>query len=273
MNNNNLPQYTLGWKGSVLLISGGFLPIIIVSIVSAISLLVFKKDLEYNVFLMMFSNALMWCGAIFAFDYLSCRPETRQKLRFNFSSQSISVYAIIFKMMLGMMFVAEGVTSLIPVSGPVFGDLYEYYSQAMANMTKDTYSLIILTVIMAPIFEEIVFRGIIMKGMINGGTRPAKAIFISAVVFGLVHGNPWQFVGAILLGSVLGYVYLKTQSLLMSILLHAFNNLCSVLLITYTDVESFAEAFKIPEYTIVIIGAILFSISFLIFRKLKLKEN
>ena len=116
-----------------------------------------------------------------------------------------------------------------------------------------------MAVIMAPIFEEIIFRGIIQKGLINNGIKPVKAIWISAILFGLVHGNPWQFVGAVLLGYVLGIVYEKTKSLLLPILLHAFNNLTSTLLITFTDTESFSIALKVPEWTIFLAGIILFS--------------
>ena len=76
-----------------------------------------------------------------------------------------------------------------------------------------------MAVVMAPIFEEIVFRGILQKGLINKGWEPTKAIWVSAIVFGFVHGNPWQFVGAVLLGYVLGLVYHRTKSLLMPILL------------------------------------------------------
>ena len=67
-------------------------------------------------------------------------------------------------------------------------------------MTKHKATMIVMAVIMAPIFEEIVFRGIIQKGLINKGTKPGVAIAISSIVFGLVHGNPWiiLFVGIVL---------------------------------------------------------------------------
>ncbi len=269
MTNENLPHYRLGWRGTTMLIIGAFLPILVISTASALSLVIFKTDLEYNTLLMMLSNALMWCGAIFAFDRYSCRPETGQKLKFNFSVGKFSTYLIIFPLMLGMMFISEGITSLIPISGPVFGKLYQYFSSAMDSITSDPYSMVILTVIMAPIFEEIVFRGIIMKGMINGEVKPQKAIIISAVVFGLIHGNPWQFVGAVLLGCVLGNVYYRTKSLLNSMLLHGFNNLCSVLLITYSKTESFADTLHLPVFVIALIGLVVFIVFFYLFQKKK----
>ena len=137
----------------------------------------------------------------------------------------------------------------------------------MEQMTTEKATLIVMAVIMVTIFEEIVFRGIIQKGLINKGTKPVNAIAISAVVFGLVHGNPWQFVGAVLLGSVLGFVYYKTKSLLLPILLHAFNNLCSSLLIFYGNTESFADAFKVSEWIILSVGIVLFAVFYYLFTR------
>ena len=169
--------------------------------------------------------------------------------------------------MLGMMFIAEFITGQIPITGPFFGKYYDFFSRMMEQMTNDKPTMIVLAVIMAPIFEEIVFRGIIQKGLINKGMKPISAIVIASVVFGLVHGNPWQFVGAVLLGCVLGFVYYKTKSLLLPILLHAFNNLCSSILIFYADTESFAEVFKISEWTVLAIGVVLFSVFYYLFTR------
>jgi len=78
-------------------------------------------------------------------------------------------------------------------------------------------------VIMAPILEELIFRGVILDGLLKK-YRATGAIFLSALLFGIVHLNPWQFVGAFLLGLLFGWVYWQTKSLLLTILLHFFNN-------------------------------------------------
>ena len=78
--------------------------------------------------------------------------------------------------MFGMMLIGEFITSQIPVTGPFFGEYYEYFNRLMEQMTNDKVTLILLTVVMAPIFEEIVFRGIIQKGLINKGVKSWKAI-------------------------------------------------------------------------------------------------
>ena len=263
--NSSRKKFIFDWKGAFALIGGMIVGTAAVSVINVFSMFVFNEKLQYNDFYLMLTNAAGFVGAIFAFDYFIARPQTGRKLNFNFSPTNVGTYLLIFPMMLGMMFIAEFITSQIPITGPFFGEYYEFFSRLMEQMTKDKATMIVLAVIMAPIFEEIVFRGIIQKGLINKGMNPATAIIISSVVFGLVHGNPWQFVGAVLLGCVLGFVYHKTKSLLLPILLHAFNNLCSSILIFYGDSESFADVFRLSEWIVLGIGIMLFAVFYYLF--------
>lgn len=265
--NSSRKKFIFDWKGAFALIGGMIVGTAAVSVINVFSMFVFNENLQYKDFYLMLTNAAGFVGAIFAFDYFIARPQTGRKLNFNFSPTNVGTYLLIFPMMLGMMFIAEFITSQIPITGPFFGEYYEFFSRLMEQMTKDKATMIVLAVIMAPIFEEIVFRGIIQKGLINKGMNPATAIIISSVVFGLVHGNPWQFVGAVLLGCVLGFVYHKTKSLLLPILLHAFNNLCSSILIFYGDSESFADVFRLSEWIVLGIGIILFAVFYYLFTR------
>lgn len=80
----------------------------------------------------------------------------------------------------------------------------------------------LLTVIVAPLVEELVFRKLIIDRLRRFGG--ALAIVFSAAMFGLFHGNLSQLFYAFALGLLLGYVYLRTGRLIWSILLHAFIN-------------------------------------------------
>ena len=91
------------------------------------------------------------------------------------------------------------------------------------------WACILCTVVFAPFFEEWLCRGIILRGLL-GKMRPAWAIALSALVFGLIHANLWQGLPAFLLALLLGFVYYKTGSLKLTMLMHAVNNLSSVLL-------------------------------------------
>ncbi|MFC3161322.1 hypothetical protein SAMN05443633_101401 [Chryseobacterium arachidis] len=267
MENSRYPQFKFTWIGGVILVAGLFAGMMSISFFMTFSKIFFGINVALKDWFIMFSNAVVFLAAIACFDFFVVRRTTGKKLNFNFSPTNFYTYLLIFPLMLGMMFIAEFFTSQIPTTGPVFGDLYEYFGNLMAQLTDDPVVMIITAVIMAPIFEEIIFRGIIQKGLINNGVEPWKAIVFASVVFGLVHGNPWQFVGAVLLGCVLGLVYYKTKSLLLPMLLHAFNNLCSTLLVIYTQKESFAEAFQLSEWIILAIGIVLFSLFYYLFVK------
>ncbi|WP_294288163.1 type II CAAX endopeptidase family protein [uncultured Chryseobacterium sp.] len=264
---NKYPEYTFTWIGGLVLLAGLFAGTMVTSFFNVFWMFTFKENLQYRDWFFMLANAAGFVTAIAFFDFFIVRRTTGKKLNFNFSPTNFYTYLMIFPMMAGMMFIAEFITSQIPTTGPFFGKYYEFFTHLMEQLTDDPVVMIITAVICAPIFEEIIFRGIIQKGLMNKGVEPWKAIVSASVIFGLVHGNPWQFVGAVLLGCVLGLVYYKTKSLLLPMLLHGFNNLCSTLLITYTKNESFADAFKIPEWMILGMGVILFSLFFYLFMK------
>ncbi|MCA6065612.1 CPBP family intramembrane metalloprotease [Chryseobacterium sp. RG1] len=261
------PKYTFTWLGGVVLLGGYIFGSMIVMLLSVFWNVVYKEDIQNEGWFIMAGNALVFVPIIAAFDFFIVRPTTKKRLNFNFSPTNFYTYLLIFPLMIGMMFIGEFITAQIPTTGPFFGEYYKFFEQLMSKLTDDPVIMFITAVVMAPVFEEIIFRGIMQKGLINKGIEPWKAILFSSVVFGLVHANPWQFVGAVLLGCVLGLVYYKTKSLLLPMLLHAFNNLCSSILISYTKTESFADAFKVSEWVILLIGIILFSLFYYLFMK------
>lgn len=267
MENSRYPKFTFTWLGGLVLLAGLIVGTMALSFFNIFWMFAFKENLQYKDWYFMLSNAAGFLTAIAFFDFFIVRPSTGKKLNFNFSPTNFYTYLLIFPMMFGMMLIAEFITSQIPTTGPFFGKYYEFFTKLMEQLTDDPVVMIITAVICAPIFEEIVFRGIIQKGLINKGVRPVNAILMASVIFGLVHGNPWQFVGAVLLGCVLGLVYYKTKSLLLPMLLHGFNNLCSTILIVYTKNESFADAFKIPEWMILAGGIVLFSVFYYLFTR------
>lgn len=78
--------------------------------------------------------------------------------------------------------------------------------------------------IIAPFLEEMVFRGAILGGMLNSGIDARKAIIMSALVFAIIHLNPWQGIPAFAAGLFFGWIYQQTQSLWPCIIMHFTNN-------------------------------------------------
>lgn len=91
---------------------------------------------------------------------------------------------------------------------------------------------IILIAVVAPFVEETLFRGLLL-GSLRTYCGPWTAIVISAAIFSALHLELLGFVPRLILGIALGYLYVKHNSILPSIALHAFNNLLAVLVITF----------------------------------------
>ena len=81
----------------------------------------------------------------------------------------------------------------------------------------------------APVVEEMLFRGIILRGFLQRYDR-AQAIWGSALLFGLAHLNIYQFVAALVLGAVSGWLYERSRSLVPCIALHSAYNTALTLL-------------------------------------------
>lgn len=91
----------------------------------------------------------------------------------------------------------------------------------MATGGSTTISMFLYAAFGAPIVEEVIYRGFIMKSLEKYGK--VFAIIISSIMFGLMHTNLTQSIFAMLVGLVLGYVAMN-YSLKWAILLHFINN-------------------------------------------------
>ena len=90
------------------------------------------------------------------------------------------------------------------------------------SVSSDSLSMFLYAGILAPIAEELLFRGLIQRSMMPYGRN--FAIFVSAFTFGMFHGNLVQSPFAFLVGLVLGYVAAE-YSIGWAMLLHMINNL------------------------------------------------
>ena len=92
----------------------------------------------------------------------------------------------------------------------------------MSSANTSSLSMILYVGIVAPITEELLFRGLILRSFEPHGK--GIAVYTSAILFGLFHGNPIQIPFAILTGIILAYTTLE-YGIGWAILLHIINNL------------------------------------------------
>ena len=103
------------------------------------------------------------------------------------------------------------------------------------------YVLFFLNIcVLAPIYEELFFRGILLRRFTLKWS-PQKSIIISSIIFGIIHFNPINVVFAFALGCVLGYAYLKTKNIFVPMLLHSFSNFLAFLQFVYANQTTVLE--------------------------------
>ena len=97
------------------------------------------------------------------------------------------------------------------------------FAPSLGGLIGGSWQGLALAVLIAPIVEEVVFRGVILRGLL-GRWPAAAAIATSALLFAFMHLNPAQFPVAFGLGLALAWIYTRTRSLGLCIFGHAANN-------------------------------------------------
>lgn len=117
---------------------------------------------------------------------------------------------------------AQLIFMVLALLGELLLNQFGFSSQGIESLEMDGPSMFIYAGLGAPISEEILFRGLILRRMEPYGKK--FAIFASAFLFGLFHGNLSQAPFAFCVGLVLGYVTLE-HNIGWAMVLHMFNNL------------------------------------------------
>ena len=116
------------------------------------------------------------------------------------------------------------------VAGMIFINLCSEFI-GLPDMMQDTFRAmsrnvfgIISIAIMAPLVEELLFRGAIQGHLLRKGMKPVYAILIASAVFGIVHMNPIQIPFAFAIGMIFGWLYYRTGSVVPGMIGHFINN-------------------------------------------------
>lgn len=121
---------------------------------------------------------------------------------------------------------------LDPEMAQTLEEFYNVYTDSMNASQGDMGMFVIAAVLGAPLIEEIVFRAGPLTNLTRR-MRPLPAIMITAALFGLAHGAPAQVIYTFVLGIIMGFLFVKTDSIYPSIICHfVFNgaNLISIIM-------------------------------------------
>ena len=159
--------------------------------------------------------------------------------------------------------------------------LSEFYEQIMELMKTMTggpfWSSFLVVAIFAPIFEEWLCRGMVLRGLLTK-MKPVWAIVISALFFAVIHANPWQALNAFLIGLMMGYVYYKSGSLILTMIIHFVNNGTAVVLSNIDRFKDMEDLYWIDilgkqDYTIVyLVSCCILAACLYVFYRIKLEN-
>jgi membrane protease YdiL (CAAX protease family) len=116
-------------------------------------------------------------------------------------------------------------------------------------LSGDNPLAMLMVAVLAPIFEELVFRKLIIDRTRRYGEL--TAIMYSSIAFGLFHCNLYQIFYAFAIGVVLGYVYIRTGNVLLTIIIHFLVNSTSSVLAPLAP-----DVYKYFAYTMLVLGGI-----------------
>lgn len=156
---------------------------------------------------------------------------------------------------IALAFMTDSLTKILP-------ETPQWFEDAMSAIMEAPVWITLLSVsIFAPLFEEWLCRGLVLRGLLQK-MRPASAITVSALFFAILHMNPWQAVPAFILGAFFGYVYYRTGSLKLTMLMHCVNNTFAVIfskIPQFADTECFLDVMRPWVYVCIFIACAAFT--------------
>lgn len=157
------------------------------------------------------------------------RKRTEQdKQYFREKVLKLKPFAMIVIASCGLYYLAILISAVIAIASP---ETMETYNEMMDMALGGSQMLAMLAaVILAPVNEECIMRGLILKNLQRFFSTPV-VIVIQAVLFGIFHANWVQGIYVLPVGAALGYVAIKSRSVIPAIFMHLFYNMLSFVVI------------------------------------------
>ena len=164
--------------------------------------------------------------ALIAIAWLAAGPPRRERLglrRRRVGAGAVAAMAV------GTLALSQGLESLALLLGVGPGANLDWIARTLATATPPVLALALLVVGgLAPLGEELFFRGF-MQTRLRLVWSPGPAILVTALAFGLIHGEVVHGVLAAGLGLYLGLVAERSASVIPAVICHVANNSVSVL--------------------------------------------
>jgi len=229
LNKNNNTRIAFG----IILLSLLFAILVGAGFVSILKALLPNFDPITISLLSMFVSTLMIALPVIVYLHIN-GLSIRKRLRINRISKNTLFSIIIISV--GFIVIIDELDRIVYAlfGSPDFLD--ELVEQLRITSIFNGVLIILTTIIVAPLVEEMLFRGFLQKILEESWEDITKAILVTSLFFALVHLNPYWIVQIYLLGMLFGYLSWRTNSIIPGIILHGLNNGFAVALNNAEDV-------------------------------------
>jgi hypothetical protein len=254
--------YPTFWKAVALIILGAVLQLIAGLFFSFLKL-------RYLLVEIIFVSTIAWLPVILI-GFRFMKAEFKDVFRFSFTF--FRVFSVII-MTFGFNILLSQLTTAIDMYTAL--DVSEGFEETYTTIFQEIKSMpllgLVAIVVVPAFFEEMVFRGILLYGFAKN-YKYWIAIILSSFLFAILHFEWLQSISAFFAGIYLGWVYLKSRSLLMPMVAHGMNNLISILPVfivgnIFSDEALMSDTEPVlMGYRLIIFFAACFLIGFMMFR-------
>ena len=177
-------------------------------VATLISRFVMPMDMATMTSLAMVASTLAMAWHLLHFNYVDLKHDKYRKM----SWQTLGVSAVL---VMATTYILNVIIEQMGVPNTM--------EETFIAMSNNPFGFLTIA-LLAPILEELLFRGAIENHLLQQWKNPWVGIVVSSLIFGVIHMNPAQIPFAFLMGMMFGWLYYRTGSLLPGIIGHVLNN-------------------------------------------------
>ena len=158
-----------------------------------------------------------------------------ERLRVRFISSDVIISTIYLSF--GIIILSDELDRIIQIFLPAPEYILDLNGLLQPESIMGFILLFTAVVIIAPLGEELLFRGFLQQILEEHWKDVTRAVLVTALFFAMIHMNPYWFVQIYILGILLGFLAWKTKSVLPPLILHSINN-AMAMFFSFAEIEN-----------------------------------
>ena len=188
----------------------------------------------YNLFSFVIGQSFMLLPLLY---FLIIKKEPiLDRLRIRAVNRGVIFYT--FLLSIGVVVLSDELDRIVNIIWPAPDYILDLNSLLQPESVLGFILLVLAIVVIAPIGEELLFRGFLQQILEQNWNDITRSILITALVFAVIHMNVYWFIQIYFLGILLGFLAWKTKSVIPSLILHSVNNGLA-LTFAMTDIDQY----------------------------------